>query len=71
MYPEEILGLSLGDGTALEQTRRFQFSTPDAETLPTPNFFLFGIHRRLATVLHLFYIEDKIARGWPQPPRGT
>lgn len=71
MYPEEILGLYLGDGTALEHTRRFQLSTPDAETLPTPNFFLFGIHRRLAKALHLFYIEDKIARGWPQPPRGT
>ncbi|KAJ9312633.1 hypothetical protein DTO271D3_7180 [Paecilomyces variotii] len=69
MYPEEILRLLLGDGTALEHTRRFQFSTPDAETLPIPNFFLFGIHRRLAKALHLFYIEDKIARGWPQPPR--
>ncbi|GAD95296.1 hypothetical protein TERG_03876 [Paecilomyces variotii No. 5] len=69
MYPEEMQGLVLGDGTALESTRRFRFCTPNAEILPIPSFFLFGTHRRLAAALHLFYIEDKIARGWPQPPR--
>ncbi|CRG84062.1 hypothetical protein PISL3812_01402 [Talaromyces islandicus] len=69
IFPDEISGLLLGDGTALESMARFKFSTPNPKTLPTPAFFLFEIHRRFASALHLFYIDDKVARGWPQPPR--
>lgn len=70
-FPEEMSGLVLGDGTTLESMARFKISTPNAKTLPTPAFFLFRIHRRFANALHLFYIEDKAARGWSQPRRGT
>ncbi|RMD43111.1 hypothetical protein DV735_g1999, partial [Chaetothyriales sp. CBS 134920] len=48
---------------------RFKFSTPDAQTLPTPSIFLFDVHRRFAAALHLFSIEDTVARGWPPQPR--
>lgn len=71
MYPDEISDVILGDGRKLKSYIRFKLSTPNVKTLPTPSTFLFGVHRRFANALHLFYIEDKVARGWPQPPRGT
>ncbi|RMZ81437.1 hypothetical protein DV738_g2159, partial [Chaetothyriales sp. CBS 135597] len=70
-YPGRVSGLLLGDGTPLRGMVGFQFSTPDPQTLPTPSIFLFEVHRRFATALHLFSIEDTIARGWPQQPRGS
>jgi hypothetical protein len=71
MYPESPSGLFLGDGTEIENLERFRFSTPNVENLPIPSLFLFGVHRRFAKALHLFYIEDKIAHGWPRSVRGA
>ncbi|QKX58646.1 uncharacterized protein TRUGW13939_05773 [Talaromyces rugulosus] len=68
-FPEEISGLLLRDGTTLESMALFKFSTANAETRPIPGVFLFKIHRRFANALHLFYIDDKAASGWSQPPR--
>jgi len=36
--------------------------------LPSPA--LLRIHFRFAAALHLFFIEDRIAEGWPQTPPG-
>ncbi|KAL4783788.1 kinase-like domain-containing protein [Aspergillus varians] len=70
-YPEEVSGLYVGDGTPFDSTFLFfQLSTSDAKRLCLPSSFLINIHFRFATALHLFYVEDKAARGWPSPSIG-
>lgn len=48
----------------------FQLSTPDPKRLCLPSNFLINVHFRFATALHLFYIEDKVAKGWPRKEIG-
>lgn len=71
LYPEEVSGLYLGDGGPLEGVLHFfGLSTTDINRLCLPSNFLINVHFRFANALHLFYIEDKIAHGWPSEPRG-
>ncbi|RAL11824.1 kinase-like protein [Aspergillus homomorphus CBS 101889] len=64
-YPEEVSGLFLGDGTPFRRGLvHFDLSTADPERLPLPSSLLIDVHFRFAAALHLFYIEDKAARGW-------
>ncbi|KAL1982490.1 hypothetical protein VTN96DRAFT_1281 [Rasamsonia emersonii] len=65
-YPEECSGLFLGDGSEPQVPMHFFTVLPDKNALPLPSSFLFDVHYRLATALHLFSIEDKIARDWPR-----
>ncbi|KAL4904118.1 hypothetical protein BDW74DRAFT_168577 [Aspergillus multicolor] len=66
-----VSGLYLGDGTRLRSTLHFfELSTTDTEKLPLPSGFLMNVHFRFATALHLFYVEDKAASGWPPRQRG-
>ncbi|KAH8434372.1 aminoglycoside phosphotransferase family protein [Aspergillus melleus] len=65
-WPEEVTGLYLGDGSRFSGALDFfELSTTDTQKLPPPSNFLLNIHFRFATALHMFYIEDKVARGWP------
>ncbi|KAL3456712.1 kinase-like domain-containing protein [Aspergillus heterothallicus] len=67
-YPEEPSDLYLGDGSPVRSTYHpFNLSTSDARSLPLPSNFLINVHHRFATALHLFFIEDKVKRGWPRP----
>ncbi|BCS25457.1 uncharacterized protein APUU_50168A [Aspergillus puulaauensis] len=71
LYPDEISGLYLGDGTRFQNIMHyFQLSTPDPKHLFLPSNFLINVHFRFATALHLFYIEVKVARGWPRKSIG-
>lgn len=72
LYPEEPSDLVLGNGTCFQSSRhKFKCSTLESEGLNPPSRFLFAIHYRFSAALHLFYIEDKIARGWPQHRSGS
>ncbi|KFY87516.1 hypothetical protein V498_07143 [Pseudogymnoascus sp. VKM F-4517 (FW-2822)] len=67
IIPREPSDLFLGKGTYFQNSRQnFTCSTIKSEGLNPPSRFLFAIHYRFSAALHLFYIEDKIARGWPQ-----
>lgn len=46
----------------------FTMSTKDPAVYSLPSRALLRLHFRLAKSLHLFYIEDRIAEGWPSPP---
>ena len=70
-WPEEVTGLYLGDGSRFSGALHFfKLSTTDTRKLPLPSSFLLNIHFRFATALHMFYIEDKVARGWPSKSMG-
>jgi hypothetical protein len=72
LYPDPVSGLSFGHGDDFNSLfRYFTVSTPDPKSLPLPSRFLFEIHHRFASALHFFFIEEKIAKGWPKPHRGT
>ncbi|KAI9644155.1 hypothetical protein NHQ30_007508 [Ciborinia camelliae] len=68
-YPEEPKGLFFGNGLpfSVSHPENFDISTTNPQELPLPSDFLFDIHRRFTSALHLFSIEDKINRGWPKP----
>jgi hypothetical protein len=67
LYPEECGGLFFNDKSPFNQfLHRFTLRTTDPNHLPLPSRFLFRIHYSFVTALHLFSIEDKIARGWPR-----
>ena len=71
LHPEPASNLFYADGTAVERrTGFFKLSTSDP-ILNLPSSFLVEVHSRFATPLHLFSIEDKIARGWPKLERCT
>lgn len=69
LYPEPCADILLGDGSQVDICITF-FEVHPKDELPLPSGVLFDIHRRFATALHLFSVEDKIARGWPRPSRG-
>ncbi|KAF7895461.1 uncharacterized protein EAF01_009423 [Botrytis porri] len=67
-YPEPLKNLFFGNGLHFSGSLEwFEISTTNPTDLPLPSKFLFGIHRRFTTALHLFSIEDQINRGWPKP----
>ncbi|ESZ96856.1 serine/threonine protein kinase [Sclerotinia borealis F-4128] len=67
-HPETPRNLFFGNGVYFSGFRAwFSISTTNPRNLPLPSDFLFDIHRRFTTALHLFSIEDKINRGWPKP----
>lgn len=73
MHPEGPTDLLWGDGSEFESSLcHFKVWTPDPDTLSLPSTFLFKIHYRFATALHLFHVEDVAALGWPpQSRKGT
>ncbi|KFY30935.1 hypothetical protein V493_01533 [Pseudogymnoascus sp. VKM F-4281 (FW-2241)] len=67
LYPEEPSNLVFGNGTCFQNSRQnFKCSAFESTGLNPPNRFLFAVHHKFSAALHLFYIEDKIARGWPR-----
>ncbi|KAF7887579.1 hypothetical protein EAF00_009873 [Botryotinia globosa] len=67
-YPEPLKNLFFGNGFYFSGSLEwFKISTTNPTDLPLPSKFLFDIHRRFTTALHLFSIEDQIGRGWPKP----
>ncbi|CAD6442542.1 7d2453ca-1636-4f09-a44c-930f8bdddb60 [Sclerotinia trifoliorum] len=68
-YPERPRDLYFGNGLPFSrsQSEVFSISTTDPRDVPLPSDFLFDIHRRFSSALHLFSIEDKISHGWPKP----
>ncbi|KAF7927104.1 hypothetical protein BELL_0336g00090 [Botrytis elliptica] len=67
-YPEPLKNLFFGNGFHFSGSLEwFEISTTNPTDFPLPSKFLFDIHRRFTTALHLFSIEDQIDRGWPKP----
>ncbi|APA16183.1 hypothetical protein sscle_16g109530 [Sclerotinia sclerotiorum 1980 UF-70] len=68
-YPEHPRNLYFGNGLPFSgsQSEAFSISTTNPKDVPLPSDFLFDIHRRFSSALHLFSIEDKINDGWPKP----
>ncbi|KKZ68518.1 hypothetical protein EMCG_05802 [[Emmonsia] crescens] len=67
--PEAPDGLTFGDGSKFDSiVHLFTMSTKDPVVYSLPSRVLLRLHFRLAKSLHLFYIEDRIAEGWPSPP---
>lgn len=48
----------------------FTLQTKDPATYCLPSPSLLRIHHRFAALLHLFFVEERIAEGWPRPPLG-
>ncbi|TGO29117.1 hypothetical protein BPAE_0018g00020 [Botrytis paeoniae] len=66
-YPEPLKDLFFGNGFHFSGSLEwFEISTTNPTGLPLPSKFLFDIHRRFTTALHLFSIEDQMHRGWPK-----
>ncbi|KAF2490044.1 hypothetical protein BU16DRAFT_518730 [Lophium mytilinum] len=66
LYPEECTGLQFSNGVLFENTiHMFTVRTKDPVHLCLPSAFLFRVHYRFSNALHLFSIEDRIAKGWP------
>lgn len=60
------MDLYFSDGTPFsEYGHIFTIHTDNAATHCLPSPFLFHIHYMIASSLHLFFIEDRIAAGWP------
>ncbi|KAJ6123263.1 hypothetical protein N7512_005728 [Penicillium capsulatum] len=67
LWPEPCGWLFLSDGSLWNETvQMFIMETPDTER-PLPDPFLLRTHHRIAAILHLFHVEEKIAEGWPSP----
>ncbi|KAF7874042.1 hypothetical protein EAF04_002714 [Stromatinia cepivora] len=67
-YPERLRNLFFGNGVRFSASLEwFSISTTNPKRLPLPSKFLFDIHRRFSSALHLFSIENKINRGWHKP----
>lgn len=72
LYPELVRDLWFQDGSEFTAPAHFAtLFTSDPHALPLPSPFLFDVHRRFATAIHLFAVEDQIAQGWPRPRQGT
>lgn len=69
LFPEQCSDVVLGDGSTLRDSIRF-FEVNTTDTLPLPSGGLLDIHRRFATALHLYFVEDKAARAWPRQSEG-
>ncbi|KAL3472023.1 kinase-like domain-containing protein [Aspergillus californicus] len=71
-WPEELVGLSLSDGTPFSDSfHPFTIHSDNPATYYLPSNVLFRMHFRIASALHLFFIEDCVAAGWPRPPLFT
>ncbi|KAJ5698657.1 hypothetical protein N7462_000662 [Penicillium macrosclerotiorum] len=68
LHPDAQATLRFADGEAVPSIFFFKLST-SASALSLPSSFLFEVHGRFATALHLFSIDDKIERGWPRPKK--
>ncbi|KAL5336018.1 hypothetical protein BJX70DRAFT_373895 [Aspergillus crustosus] len=69
VFPEEVSGLFMEDNTPFDDSiEYFTFSTSDPEHLCLPSCFLIDIHHKFARAMHQFFVEDKIALGWPETP---
>ncbi|TGO62030.1 hypothetical protein BOTNAR_0120g00160 [Botryotinia narcissicola] len=67
-YPEPLKNLFFGNRFHFSGSLEwFEISTTNPTDLPLPSKFLFDIHRRFTTALHLFSIEDQIRHGLPKP----
>ncbi|OQD95230.1 hypothetical protein PENSOL_c021G04959 [Penicillium solitum] len=68
LSPEPCGWLFLSDGSRWDLTMQmFSMESQDADQ-PLPDPFLLRTHHRIATSLHLFHVEERIAEGWPSPP---
>ncbi|KAK2823874.1 hypothetical protein FQN49_007532 [Arthroderma sp. PD_2] len=67
--PEECTGLTLSNGAPFNGlVHMFHMYTQNPSLYCLPNPDLFQIHYKVATALHLFYVEDRISKGWPPSP---
>ncbi|KAB8210100.1 hypothetical protein BDV34DRAFT_187922 [Aspergillus parasiticus] len=72
MFPEEPTGRYFCDGTLFSgSTHIFTINTDNPHTHCLPSPFLFYVHHMIASSLHLFFVEDRIAAGWPPAPLFT
>lgn len=64
IFPEQCSDIILGDGSKIKGV--FFFNATTTHHLPLPSGVLLDIHRRFATALHLFFVEDRATRAWPR-----
>ncbi|KAF5875183.1 uncharacterized protein Bfra_003636 [Botrytis fragariae] len=65
--PVPLKNLSFGNGFHFSGSLEwFEIPITNPTDLPLPNKFIFDIHCRFTTALHLFSIEDHIHRDWPK-----
>jgi hypothetical protein len=68
IYPEPYGDILLADGSPFDEEncfRNFVLQTEDPKELPLPSPFLLKTHYKLVNALHHFYVEERIAEGWP------
>lgn len=72
MWPEECTNLVFSDGSPFQgPVHMFDIHTRDPALYPLPSPVLLRVHFRFASALHLFFVEERVSKGWPQPPLGT
>ncbi|KAJ5114816.1 hypothetical protein NUU61_000575 [Penicillium alfredii] len=67
LTPEPCDGLFLSDGSPWDQYIQLFIMKTRVPDLPLPDLLLLRTHYRIAPSLHLFYVEERIAEGWPSP----
>ncbi|KAM5438413.1 hypothetical protein MferCBS31731_004990 [Microsporum ferrugineum] len=66
--PEECTGLTLSNGDPFNgYVHMFTMYTQDPSLYCLPSEELFRMHFKIATALHLFFVEDRISTGWTRP----
>ncbi|EFR00557.1 serine/threonine protein kinase [Nannizzia gypsea CBS 118893] len=65
----ECTDLTLSNGDPLNgNVHMFKIFTQDPSLYPLPSEELLRIHSKIATALHLFFVEERISIGWPRSP---
>ncbi|KAJ5158373.1 Aminoglycoside phosphotransferase [Penicillium coprophilum] len=68
LSPEPCGGLFLSDGSHWNSTMQMFIMESQDTNQHLPDPFLLRTHYRIAASMHLFYVEERIAEGWPSPP---